>query len=204
MKSKYMAKILAKMRLPSFDQCEIDQTCKVNYDSTLAKVKMGRYTYVGARTSITDAQIGQFCSIGGKVNIGGGMHPMNMVSTSPVFLKGRNFLRKHYAAFEYEPSKTVVIGNDVWIGENAYIKAGITIGDGAVIGAHAVITHDVEPYAVMAGVPAKVLYKRFDDEIMDQLLAIKWWDWPDEKLEKYGKYFDNPEQLISKIEEGSR
>ena len=64
-KSKYIAKILAKMRIPSFDRCNIDKTCKVNYESVLAKVKMGRYSYVGARTSITDAQIGSYCSIGG-------------------------------------------------------------------------------------------------------------------------------------------
>ena len=93
-KSKYIAKILAKMRIPSFDRCNIDKTCKVNYESVLAKVKMGRYSYVGARTSITDAQIGSFCSIGGKVSIGGGVHPTNMVSTSPVFLMEKIFLGK--------------------------------------------------------------------------------------------------------------
>lgn len=195
-RSKYIAKILAKMRLSSFDRCEIDKSCKVSYESTLAKVKMGRYTYVGARTSISDAQIGQFCSIGGKVSIGGGMHPMNMVSTSPVFLEGRNFLGKHYAAFQYEPSKTVIIGNDVWIGENAYIKAGIKIGTGAIIGAHAVVTKDVEPYAIVAGVPAKEIRKRFDDDTIQRLLELEWWNWPESKLQEMGKFFNDPKSLI--------
>lgn len=201
-KSKYIAKILAKMRLPSFDRCDIDNTCKVNFESTLAKVKMGRYTYVGARTSITDAQIGQFCSIGGRVSIGGGMHPMDMVSTSPVFLKGRNFLGKNYAFFEYEPSKTVIIGNDVWIGDNAYIKAGVKIGTGSIIGAHAVVTRDVPPYSIVAGIPAKELRKRFDENTITQLLELEWWNWSEDKLQEFGKYFDSPLKLIEMTDAG--
>lgn len=200
-KSKYIAKLLFKLRIPSFDRCKIDDTCNVSYLSVLAKVKMGKYSYIGAKTGITDAVIGNFCSIGGEVSIGGGIHPMDTVSMSPVFLKGKNFLRKNFAEIPYESSATVHIGNDVWIGEGAYIKAGITIGDGAVIGAHAVVTHDVEPYTVVAGVPAKVLYKRFDEKTIENLLEIKWWNWDDEKLSRYAQYFESPEKLIEKIRE---
>lgn len=203
-KSKYIAKILAKMRIPSFDRCNIDKTCKVNFESTLAKVKMGKYTYVGARTSITDAQIGNFCSIGGKVSIGGGLHPTNMVATSPVFLKGKNFLRKNFATFEYVPSETVVIGNDVWIGDNAYIKAGVQVGSGAVIGAHAVVTKDVAPYSIVVGVPAYEIRKRFNDDIVEKLLEIKWWDWPESKLKELGHCFDEPCKLIEAAEKVER
>ena len=203
-KSKYIAKILAKMRIPSFDRCNIDKTCKVNYESVLAKVKMGRYSYVGARTSITAAQIGSFCSIGGQVSIGGGVHPTNMVSTSPVFLNGKNFFRKNYASFEYEPSKTVIIGNDVWIGDGVYIKAGVRIGSGAIIGAHAVVTKDVEPYSVVIGIPAQELRKRFDDDIVKKLLEIKWWDWPEGKLRGLGECFNDPEILIAAAEKWER
>lgn len=188
-KSKYIAKILAKMRIPSFDNCEIDKTCNISYESALAKVKMDRYSYLAENTTIIDAHIGAFCSIGGYVRIGGGIHPMNTVSMSPVFLKGRNFLRKHYAEIPYDSSETVYIGNDVWIGTGAWIKSGIKIGDGAVIGAHAVVTHDVEPYAVMVGVPAQMIKKRFNDDMILKLLKIKWWNWSDEKLKKIREIF---------------
>lgn len=128
------------------------------------------------------------------------MHPTAMVSTSPAFLKGRNILRKNFAEIPYEPSKRVEIGNDVWIGEGVCIVSGVRIGDGAIIGAHAVVTRDVEPYSVVGGVPAKEIRKRFDDETVCKLCKMKWWDWPDEKLEKYGKYFDDPKALIELIE----
>ena len=203
-RSKFIAKALAKMRIPSFDRCDIDKTCKVSFESALAKVTMGKYTYVGARTSITDAQIGKFCSIGGKVSIGGGLHPTNMVSTSPIFLEGRNFLRKNFSEFEYEPSRPVVIGNDVWIGDSAYIKAGVQIGSGAIIGAHAVVTKDVAPYAIVAGIPAHELRKRFDDGIIKKLLEIKWWDWPESKLKDLGQYFDDPRKLINVSEKSEK
>lgn len=199
-KSKYIAKLLAKSRIPSFDNCEIDRTCNISYECALAKVKMGRYSYLAENTTVIDAEIGSFCSIGGYVRIGGGIHPMDTVSMSPVFLKGRNFLRKHFSEIPYTSSETVYIGNDVWIGTGAWIKSGIKIGDGAVIGAHAVVTHDVEPYAVMVGVPAKMIRKRFDDIVIRKLLKIKWWNWSEENLKKYGKYFFKPEELFTALE----
>lgn len=196
LKTYYLAKIIHKLYIPSFNKCDIDKTAKVSSGSALAKVKMGRYSYIGGSCSVTDAEIGNFCSIGGKCSIGGGVHPMDAVSTSPVFLKGRNFLRKNFANIPYEPSEKVVIGNDVWIGSGVYIKGGVKIGTGAVIGAHAVVTRDVEPYSVVAGIPAKEIKKRFDEETINQLLEIKWWEWPDEKLKEMSKYFDDPKKLI--------
>lgn len=196
MKSYYLAKFLRKMRISSFNHCTIDSTAKVDAECSLARVSMGRYSYVGARTRITDTNIGSFCSIGGNCGIGGGIHPIDMVSTSPAFLKGHNILGKNFAKILYEPSKTVEIGNDVWIGEGVCIVSGVRVGDGAILGAHAVVTNDVEPYTIVAGVPARVIRKRFDDEIINKLLETNWWNWPDDKLEKYGEYFDSPEKLI--------
>ena len=195
-KSYYLAKIIRKLRLSSFYKCDIDKTARTSVGCSFSKLKMGRYSYTGSGCNITDATIGAFCSIGGMCDIGGGMHPMNQVSTSPVFLKGRNILRKNFAQFPYEASKTVEIGNDVWIGDGVFIKSGVRINDGAIIGAHAVVVKDVEPYSIVAGVPAREIRKRFEPEIINQLLETKWWDWSDEKLDKYGKYFDSPEKLI--------
>lgn len=200
LKSYYLAKIIRKFRLSSFKNCDFDKTARASVGCSFAKVKMGRYSYTGANCHITDAEIGGFCSIGGGCEIGGGMHPMNHVSTSPVFLKGRNILRRNFAEFAYEASKTVYIGNDVWIGDGVFVKAGVRIGDGAIIGAHAVVVHDVEPFSVVAGVPAKEIRKRFDPETIKKLEEIKWWDWPTEKLAKLGKYFADPIELINALE----
>jgi len=79
----------------------------------------------------------------------------------------------------------MVIGNDVWIGLDATIMPGVTIGDGAIIGAKSVVTHDVEPYTVVAGNPARVVKKRFDDETMKRLLKIQWWNWPIQTIEDH-------------------
>lgn len=188
------------MRISSFKNCSIDSTSKVDSECSLSKVKMGRYSYVGSGTRITDTCIGSFCSIGSRCGIGGGVHPTNMVSTSPVFLQGRNILKKNFANISYEPSKPVSIGNDVWIGEGVCIVSGVTIGDGAVIGAHAVVTHDVKPYTIVAGVPARVIRKRFDDNVIERLEGIKWWDWSEDLIAKYSDYFSDPNKLLNAID----
>ena len=121
--------------------------------------------------------IGKFCQIAAEVEfvMNGANHQMNAVSTFPFYtLEG----------WEMEPPSPgdlplkgdTVIGNDVWIGQNAVILPGVRIGDGAIIGANSVVGKDVEPYTIVAGNPAKVLRKRFDDELIDLLLAFKWWD----------------------------
>lgn len=196
----YLSKLFSKIQFPSIKDCQIEKTARIYEKSSLSKVKLGRYSYVAKNTTITDAIIGSFCSIGSLCQIGGGIHPTNMVSTSPAFLSGKSAVGVNFGTIDYHPSETVFVGDDVWIGSGVYIKAGVRIGTGAIIGAHAVVTHDVEPYAVVTGVPAKVLRKRFDDETIEKLLATKWWDWPDEKLRKYAEFFDSPERLIEKVE----
>ena len=199
MRSYYLAKILHKLRISSFHHCKIDPTAKIDSECTLSKVTMGRYSYIGSGTRITDTIIGNFCSIGGRCGIGGGIHPIDMVSTSPIFLNGRNILGKNFAKTDYKPSETIIIGNDVWIGEGVCILSGVTIGTGSIIGAHAVVTHDVAPYSIVVGVPAKEIKKRFTKETIDKLLEIEWWNWPDEKLKKYGKLFYSADLLITEV-----
>ena len=112
----------------------------------------------------------------------------------------QNILRKNFAEIPYKPSMKVEIGNDVWIGEGACIVSGVKIGDGAVIGAHAVVTKNVEPYSIVAGVPAKEIRKRFDDTVIHKLLELKWWDWSEDKLKKYGNSFSSPDVLLKDLE----
>ena len=85
----------------------------------------------------------------------------------------------------WTPKGDIVIGNDVWIGYEAVVMAGVTIGDGAVIGARAVVTRDVPPYTIVGGVPAKEIRKRFPDETIGKFLKLRWWDWPEEKIQRY-------------------
>ena len=199
MKLYFLPKVLHKLRLTSYKNCSIDKTARVDAQCVLAYVSMGRYSYMGSGTHVTCAAIGSFTSIGNNCQIGGGRHPLSMVSTSPVFLKGKNILRKNFADIDFDEKDPVTIGNDVFIGDGCYIRAGITVGDGAVVGAHAVVTRDVPPYAIVAGSPARVLRKRFSDAVAEELLRMAWWTWPDDRIKKCGSLFENPEKLIEAV-----
>ena len=201
MHSYYLAKILYKLQLTSYKDCAIDKTSKAAAQCVLSYVSMDRYSYIGSETHVTSTDIGSFVSIGSCCQIGGGKHPLNMVSTSPVFLEGRNILKKNFSDFKPGETERVVIGNDVWIGDGCYIRVGVRIGDGAIIGVHAVVTRDVEPYSVVAGSPARVIRKRFPEEVVEELMKIAWWNWSDEKIEKYRDYFDDPVRLINALKE---
>lgn len=198
--SFYIAKLISKLNITSRKNCNISNLARVSEKSQLYNVTMGRYSYIGKSNVVSNVKIGQFCSIGGYGQIGGGMHPTDMVSTSPCFLSGKSAAGRNFAQIPYKTSETVIIENDVWIGVGVYIKAGVHIGNGAIIGSHAVVTHDIEPYSIVAGVPAKEIRKRFNEEIINSLQELKWWDWPEEKLERYGHLFTSPEQLIRELQ----
>lgn len=198
--SFYIAKLISKLNITSKRNCSINKLAKVSEKSQLYNVTLGRYSYIGKSNVVSNVKIGQFCSIGGYGQIGGGMHPTDMVSTSPCFLSGKSAAGRNFAQIPFNTSETVVIGNDVWIGVGVYVKAGVHIGDGAIVGSHAVVTHDVAPYSIVVGVPAKEIRKRFNDETIKSLQELKWWDWPEEMLEKYGELFSSPEQLIQQVQ----
>lgn len=179
--------------------CETNKTAVIEHNANVRYSTVGKYTYISAKSSVVYAKIGNFCSIASNVGIGGGAHMLDAVSTSPVFNKGRNLFGTNFANIDFLPYKTTIIGNDVWIGNRALILQGVTIGDGAVVGAGSVVTKDVEPYAIVAGNPAKVIRKRFDEETIEKLLELKWWDMPDEEIKKYGKYFSDPAELFEMI-----
>ena len=192
-------KFLRLINRPALRDCEIDKTARIGTGSNCIAVKVGRYSYMGKNTSAANARIGAFCSIASYCAIGGGAHPLDMISTSPVFCAGRNVFGRHFGNIPVEINKPVVIGNDVWIGEGVFIADGLTIGDGAVIGAHSVVTHDVPTYAVVAGAPARILRFRFSEEEIKKLLDIKWWDWPEEKLALRGNQFVSLDKLLGEL-----
>ena len=129
--------------------------------------------------------IGKFCSIacGAKFLFNSANHRIASLSTYtfPLFFEEWG-LEKENVAQAWDQKGDIIIGNDVWIGYEAVILPGVTIGDGAVIGCRAVVTKDVPPYTIVGGVPAKPIRKRFDEETIKELQKIKWWDWPEEKI----------------------
>lgn len=129
--------------------------------------------------------IGKFCSIacGAKFLFNSGNHKMASLSTYtfPLFFEEWD-LEKENVAQAWDQKGDIIIDNDVWIGYEAVILSGVTIGDGAVIGCRAVVTKDIPPYTIVGGVPAKPIRKRFDEETIKELQKIKWWDWPEEKI----------------------
>ena len=109
-------------------------------------------------------------------------------------------MKTNFSNVGFEEYEKTEIGNDVWIGSNCLIKAGVKIGNGAVIGMGSVVTHDVPPYEIWAGNPARLIRKRFDEDTINRLQNICWWDWDDERLRKYGDLFEDPVKLISAVE----
>ncbi len=130
-------------------------------------------------------RIGKFCSIacGAKFLFNSANHALSSLSTYPfpIFFEEWG-LEKEDVAEAWDNKGDIIIGNDVWIGYEAVILAGVTIGDGAIIGTRAVVTKDVPPYTIVGGVPAKPLKKRFSDETISALLNIQWWNWSEEKI----------------------
>ncbi|HTY74476.1 MAG TPA: CatB-related O-acetyltransferase [Candidatus Nanoarchaeia archaeon] len=161
----------------------------INEDTKLSQYSIGDYSTVDWPLTVKDwmatttLKIGKFCSIGPEVTIWlTGEHRTDWITTYafviPPFSEG-------YQKFFGSRSQTkgdVIIGNDVWIGTRVTILSGVTIGDGAVIGAGSIITKDVPPYAIVAGSPTRLIRIRFDQETIDSLLKIKWWDWSIDRI----------------------
>jgi len=152
----------------------------INRRNIIQQCKIGYFTYTGFNAVIKGVDIGNFCSISWNVSIGGKNHNIENVTSGAIWgfhnMDG-NKLKKHYV-YGSEDKSHCILGNDVLISSNAVVLRNVKIGNGAVIGAGAVVTKDVEPYSIVAGVPAKVIRKRFDDKIIEALEEIQWWNWP--------------------------
>ncbi|MBM3244538.1 MAG: antibiotic acetyltransferase [Candidatus Omnitrophica bacterium] len=173
------------------------------YDVAVMDSKIGDHTYIQRDSLIIKSNIGKFCSISMGVNIGSGRHAVSYLSTHPAFYLCNNPVAKHYCSDDrFVSFETTSVGHDVWIGRNAIIKDGISIGCGAVVGAGAVVTKDVPAYAIVGGVPARLIRYRFDEKTREKLLKIKWWDFPDDWLQKNFELFLKPDKMIALWEEG--
>lgn len=130
-------------------------------------------------------KIGKFCSIacGAKFLFNSANHTMSSLSTYPFPLFYEEWgISKKDVTKSWDNKGNIIIGHDVWIGFEAIILAGVTIGNGAIIGARSVVTKDVPPYTIVAGVPARIVRKRFNEDVIVKLLEIKWWNWSKEKI----------------------
>lgn len=161
--------------------------------------RIGRYSYIGGNTFVNNTSIGSFTSISSNCYIGGTSHPISWVSTSPVFHRWGNIMHTNFGHIDYDIFADSYIGNDVWIGERCLVKSGVRIGDGAVVGMGSVVTKDIPPYQIWAGNPAHFIRNRFDEETIQQIEQLEWWKWDEEKLKKYGEYFNSPENLFEKV-----
>ena len=176
-----------------------DKGVRLGHGAVVMADHIGKHTYVNDYCLIDKnvKRIGAFCSIAYNARIGLGTHPLDRVSTH---------------AFQYDPKygfvtgtghwnagdQDTIIGNDVWVGANATILAGVTIGDGAVIGAHSLVNEDVEPYSVVVGTPAKHLRYRVGEEQRKELLELQWWTWSDQRIKERIGDFANPDALLSR------
>lgn len=163
---------------------------------------MGDYSYIGRNSRLIHADVGKFCSIASETKIGMGTHTLDKISTSPIFTESKNGTKHSWVKVSaVNPFKRVKVGNDVWIGVRTMVMGGVTIGDGAVIGAGSIVTKDIPPYAVVAGVPAKVIRYRFSQEQIDALLANPWWNLPEEQLREKIELFQSSDNIEEKINE---
>jgi len=165
---------------------------------TITNSVIGNHTFIQKDSIINHANIGKFCSIAMRVTIGTGQHPTDHLSSHPAFYSFTQPLAKTYCKKDtYEPFRQTIIGHDVWIGQNALVNDGLNIGIGAVIAAGAVVTKDIPEYAIVAGVPAKIIKYRFDEDLRQKIILTKWWDKPESWLQKNYSLFSNPHKLIN-------
>ncbi len=155
--------------------------CRLGRNAVVGRdVRIGKHSYLNDGAMLISGSVGNFSSIGCGAQIGGHEHPLLHLSTSPRLYGSRNIL--NIAATYDDLALPPSIGSDVWIGGNALVLQGVTIGHGAVVAAGAVVTRDVGPFDIVAGVPAHRVRRRFEDGVVDRLLALAWWDLPDAEL----------------------
>jgi len=172
------------------------------YNHKYFNIHIGKYTYGYEPLCYKKSPLlsmGAFCSIASNVSLARANHPTHYISTYPIWDREFGFA-EHTSIDLHTKNGPITIGNDVWIGTNVTILPSVHIGNGAVVGAGAVVTKDIPDYAVVVGVPAKVLRYRFSPEEIEALNRIKWWDWPDERIRDNIHYMRCPKEFIEKFD----
>lgn len=185
---------------------QFEDHIKVHKGSVIGGSMIGRNTYIASRAYLPNCSIGRFCCIAHDVVVVPDTHPArNFVSSSPVFYSTKRQCGQTYVSeMKYHEMLDVdgrfaIIGNDVWIGAWVRIKGGVRIGDGAIIAMGSVVVKNVPPYAVVGGVPAKVIRYRFSDDIISTLLKKKWWERPDSWLRENAEYVKNVGDFLKRM-----
>lgn len=180
----------------------IDKKAKIYPPYNFIKSNLGAYSYISQNSNCYNVTIGKFCSIGPNLVAGLGLHPINGLSTSPMFYSANNLSNGVTLCSDtkFKEQIDITIGNDVFIGANVIILDGIKVGNGAVIGAGAVVTRDVPDYAIVVGVPAKIIKYRFSTEQINSLKKIEWWNFDSTELKNIEKMFFNIDLFITKYD----
>lgn len=194
--SRFFKKVL---RGSSILNSHVDKRAKIYSGTEFYDSSIDRYSYIGYDGEVHNCDIGAFCSIANRFIAGGAKHPIDWVSTSPVFYNAKGGTGLHLGHLEIPPAKRTYIGHDVWIGARVIVMQGIQIGNGAIIGAGSVVTKDIPPYAIAVGCPAKVIKYRFDEKTIAELQETEWWKLPDEQLLGLSKKISHPKSFCKAL-----
>jgi chloramphenicol O-acetyltransferase type B len=166
------------------DSVSIQTKCVLN------ATQIGRLSYVARETYLNEVNIGSFVSVGPRSLLGTGTHPLDLVSTAPVFYSTRRQCGTSYARADHVVERLpITLGHDVWLGAHVFVGDGVTIADGAIVAAGSVVMKDVPPYAIVGGTPAKLIRPRFSAEIVARLLSLQWWHWDESRLRAAQPWF---------------
>jgi len=181
--------------------CRFSAHNRIYRRANLRSTSLGRMTYVAEASRIGFADIGAFSSIGPNVLLGGlGCHPVDRLSTHPAFYSSRLQAGDTFSENDlFEELPRVTVGSDVWIGAGSIVLDGVKIGNGAIIAAGAVVTKDVPPYAIVGGVPARLIRYRFDQETINALLEWRWWDLDNNQLQGLAPGFMNRDWNVETV-----
>jgi acetyltransferase-like isoleucine patch superfamily enzyme len=170
----------------------IHDNVKLNIPCYIQDSTIDNYTYIASNSNISNTSIGKFCSIGKNFSCGLGLHPLNGISTSPMFYStkkqnGFSLVSRN----KYDENKNITIGNDVFIGMNVTILDGVKIGNGVVVGACSFVNKYIPDYDIVGGNTARILKYRFKEDEIERLNSLSWWNWDDDKLKNVESHFFN-------------